>query len=456
MSAQAQENHGQMHHDQGKAQDESAQNAANKNAKNSVEPILPGLFADGTSLEPSSSPRWMLHENLGKKWTMMLHGQGFLTYTASTGPLGQEKLFSTNWIMAGFERPLAGGKLTIRTMFSLEPLTITNRQYPLLFQTGETAYGIPLWRGQHPHDFFMGEDVMYTRNIGNRATVLADCGLVSAPALGSPAFMHSVTGSEMSEAWITHHENNSTHTSSSVCTAGFSTSRFMVEGSIFHGHEPDEHRWKLRLGVPDSWSTRFTLALSKNFLGQISYGHLHAPETPLEQGDVERTTASVIYNRPLTNGNWATTAAWGMNHHCASRKIFWPLMMRLARPYYVVECENLSGFALESNLQFRKHNYLFGRIEAAEKDSLLPGVTRVEWPIAFTIGYARDIKTTRYGSMALTGDTSFYKISPTLHAVYGNPLTFRVGLRFRLGSQMSHDICGMAGMDHAHMHHDTQ
>jgi hypothetical protein len=32
----------------------------------------------------------------------------------------------------------------LRTMLSLEPATVTNRRYPLLFQTGETAYGTPL------------------------------------------------------------------------------------------------------------------------------------------------------------------------------------------------------------------------------------------------------------------------------------------------------------------------
>jgi hypothetical protein len=29
-------------------------------------------------------------------------------------------------------------------MLSLEPATVTDRRYPELFQTGETAYGVPL------------------------------------------------------------------------------------------------------------------------------------------------------------------------------------------------------------------------------------------------------------------------------------------------------------------------
>ncbi len=42
-------------------------------------------------------------------------------------------------------------------MVSLEPVTVTGRYYPELFQQGETAYGAPIVDGQHPHDFCDGE-----------------------------------------------------------------------------------------------------------------------------------------------------------------------------------------------------------------------------------------------------------------------------------------------------------
>ena len=41
--------------------------------------------------------------------------------------------------------------ISARTMLSLEPLTVTERRYPELFQGGETAYGLPIVDGQHPH-----------------------------------------------------------------------------------------------------------------------------------------------------------------------------------------------------------------------------------------------------------------------------------------------------------------
>lgn len=57
--------------------------------------------------------------------------------------------------MLGAAHKLGRGSLMLRSMLSLEPATVTNRRCPLLFQTGETAYGIPLVDAQHPHDFVM-------------------------------------------------------------------------------------------------------------------------------------------------------------------------------------------------------------------------------------------------------------------------------------------------------------
>lgn len=53
------------------------------------------------------------------------------------------------------QRKLGPGILTLRAMLSLEPATITDRRYPLLFQLGETAFGVPIADGQHPHNLFM-------------------------------------------------------------------------------------------------------------------------------------------------------------------------------------------------------------------------------------------------------------------------------------------------------------
>jgi hypothetical protein len=49
---------------------------------------------------------------------------------------------------------------------------------------------------------------------------------------------------------------------------------------------------------------------------QISTAHLHEAEAefaPQPRSDINRTTASATYHRPVRNGFWATTAAYGVN-----------------------------------------------------------------------------------------------------------------------------------------------
>ena len=108
----------------------------------------------GTDAEPNSTPSSMLMITKGG-WTLMFHGEGFLSEIQQSGPRGADKLFSTNWWMAMAQRKFGRGTLTIKTMLSFEPATVSDRRYPELFQQGETAFGHPIVDGQHPHDFFM-------------------------------------------------------------------------------------------------------------------------------------------------------------------------------------------------------------------------------------------------------------------------------------------------------------
>lgn len=121
----------------------------------------------GTSAEPNSTPMPMLMAMRGS-WKLMFHADAFLTAEQQTSPRGGDKLFSTNWFMPMAQRRLGLGQLTMRAMFSLEPATVTGRRYPLLFQQGETAFGLPIADGQHPHDFFMELAALYDLKLGER------------------------------------------------------------------------------------------------------------------------------------------------------------------------------------------------------------------------------------------------------------------------------------------------
>jgi hypothetical protein len=90
-------------------------------------------------------------------------------------------------------------------MVSLDPATITDRRYPLLFQTGETAFGTSIVDGQHPHDLFMELSARYTRPLTDATSMVLYFAPVGDPALGPVAFPHRVSAMELPQATLSHH-----------------------------------------------------------------------------------------------------------------------------------------------------------------------------------------------------------------------------------------------------------
>ena len=376
----------------------------------------------GTGVEPDSTPSPMLMGAHGA-WTFMFHGVAFLNYTMSTGPRGEDKVFSTNWIMPMAQRKLGGGLLTLRTMLSFEPATVTDRQYPLLFQQGETAYGKPIVDGQHPHNFVMELAALYDYSIGEHALISFYAAPVGDPALGPVAFPHRQSASEDPLATLGHHLQDSTHIADDVITVGLTYRQLRLEASGFHGREPDEHRWDIQAGAIDSWATRLTFNPGRNWSTQYSLGHLHSPEALFPQEDVRRMTASVMYNLPIHSGNWASTLTWGRNQSLADGNVG-------------------NSYLVESTLQFLLRNYAWLRIENVDRTNELllgenpipPGFeekyfTRVQ---AYTVGYDRDIGRIPHLSTALGGQLTFFGVPEVLRPYYGShPVTLTVFLRLR-------------------------
>src|SRR5262249_39105511 len=138
------------------------------------------------------------------------------------------------------------------------------------------------------------------------------------PALGPAAYLHRASAAELPLAPLSHHLQDSTHTSFGVITTGFVTGRVKVEASAFNGREPNEHRWTMQLAALDSWSGRVSIAPSRNLTAQYSIGRLEHPEA-LEPESQWRQTASVEYNREVADGNWATSLVWGRVHKIATQ-----------------------------------------------------------------------------------------------------------------------------------------
>ena len=379
----------------------------------------------GTTAEPNSTPHDMLMAQKGG-WTFMFHGVGFLNSQQQTGPRGGDKLFGTSWFMPMARRELGNGTLTVRGMFSLDPATITGRQYPELFQVGETAFGKPIVDGQHPHNFFMELALLYDWKLAKDTLLSFYAAPVGDPAIGPEAFPHRVSASEDTLAPLGHHLQDSTHIADDVVTLGLAYKIARIEVSGFHGREPNEHRWEIQAGAIDSWSARFTLNPTKNWSGQYSITHLTSPEQLFPSEDTLRMTASVTYNRPLrdgTWGNWATTLVWGRNRNSPDAEIF-------------------NSYLAESTARFANHNYAWTRIENVDRTNELllgenpipPGfqehfLARIQ---AYTFGYDHEWNFIRHVSTAFGGQYTLYTAPPSLDSVYGShPMGVLTFLRFR-------------------------
>jgi hypothetical protein len=376
----------------------------------------------GTDIEPNSTPIPMLM-TMKHGWRVMFHGEAFLSDIQQSGPRGTDKFSSTNWFMPMAQRKFGSDTLTFRTMLSLEPATVTDRRYPELFQEGETAYGLPLVDGQHPHNFFMELAALFDHGLTERTLLSIYLAPVGDPALGPPAYPHRASAAEDPLAPLGHHLQDSTHISDDVITVGVTCRDFRFEASGFHGREPGEDRWHLDQGKIDSWATRVTANPGQNWNLQYSIGQLHAPEALFPTEDVRRMTASVMYNRPLSSGNWASLLLWGRNQSLSDGNIG-------------------NGYLLESTLQFLQRNYAWTRIENADRtNELLIGehplpagfveryLTRVQ---AYTGGYDRDIGNLPHLRTALGGQVTFYGVPGVLRPLYGpHPLSVTLSLRLR-------------------------
>src|SRR5258708_19626012 len=171
--------------------------------------FLMGL-ASGTSMNPQSWPMPMLMLNQSN-WSLMFMGQAFVVDTQETGPRSHDKFYSPNWGMFAASHDLGGGSFMFQMMLSLDPATITDRRYPLLLQTGETAYGKPLVDAQHPHDFFMGLGLHYAHPLGESTIVQAYYAPGGDPVLAPVAFPHRAPAAALPHPTPSHHCHHPTH-----------------------------------------------------------------------------------------------------------------------------------------------------------------------------------------------------------------------------------------------------
>ena len=438
--------------------------------------------SSGTSIEPASTPVPMMMTARGP-WTLMFHANGFLgdIQQQASSERGRDAFFSTNWFMPMAQRRLGPGILTVRTMFSLEPGTIGKRNYPELFQQGETAYGKPIIDGQHPHDFFMEVAALYDIPLGKSTLLSFYAAPVGDPAIGPTAYPHRQSASEDPIAALGHHQEDSTHIAFNVLTGGLTYKWARVELSGFHGGEPDESRWAFQPSpnghAVDSVSTRVTISPTKDWSGQYSIAHIASPEALYPGEDQQRQTASVMYHhtfhaRPMPSPHndmpgmkmdgdmsgmdMSNMQGMDMSRHTAPEKKSMPMQMApeptldlsttflWGRTKSLADNSKENSYLAEALLRFAGKNYIWTRLENAGRSNeleLTPGSPLpagfTEEPLghvaAFTFGYDRDFALGKHLLAAPGAQITVYKTPEALQHIYGNTPTGEVFfVRFRV------------------------
>jgi hypothetical protein len=431
--------------------------------------------SSGTSIEPASTPVPMLMTKRGA-WQIMLHANAFAANTQqqADSPRNRDAFFSTNWIMPMAQRTLGGhgqfGRLTLRTMLSLEPATIAHRNYPELFQQGETAYGAPIVDGQHPHDFFMEVAALYDLKLSPNTLLSFYAAPVGDPAIGPTAYPHRQSASEDPIAALGHHQEDSTHIAFNVLTGGFTFRTVRWELSGFHGAEPTEAHWHFDPSpnghAIDSVSTRLTVSPSADWTGQYSFAHIHSPEALYPGEDQQRQTASVMYHHTFASKPILPMSGMNMNHNMpgmsgmdthSSASQSASLMNMASEPATDLSATLLWGrtrsltdnskensYLAEALLRFAGTNYLWTRLENAGRSNellLTPGAPLpegfIEQPLghvaAFTFGYDHDLPFGPHILAAPGAQFTVYRAPSALRALYGStPTAEQIFIRFRL------------------------
>ncbi|MBN8825543.1 MULTISPECIES: hypothetical protein [unclassified Spirosoma] len=307
----------------------------------------------GTSWHPDNTPMYayMTHPS-PSGWSYMLHYAVYLRYTRQNAnnddKRGAGQQFGApNWFMGMAQRKVGQrGLFQIRAMISLDPLTVGNGGYPLLFQTGESYKGQPLIDKQHPHDLVSELSVSYSHAFSKDIDLYGYVGYPGEPALGPPAFMHRISAFNLPDAPLSHHWQDATHILFGVATVGFRYKWAKLEGSTFTGREPDENRYNFDKPRFDSYSYRLSINPSPSLALQFSQGFLHSPEDLHPNENVTRTTASILHSKGLGPDRYITSAfVWGRNTH---------------------DGEGDNSFLAESSLQL-KRIALYGRYENVGK-----------------------------------------------------------------------------------------
>jgi hypothetical protein len=391
--------------------------------------VPPARLGSGTAWLPDATRIDGYHVRLAR-WTLMLHASGFLQYDRQFGTRADYQVGSVNWVMAVAARSVAGGLLSVRTMVSAEPLTLTERGYPQLLQVAQPYRGGILTDRQHPHDLVSETAVAYEHAVGRKVALSLYAAAVGEPALGPVAYRHRPSAAYDPTAPLGHHIQDFTHTSFGVVTFGAFTHRIQLEASWFNGAHPDDVRTDFDAVRLDSYAGRLSWNPSGGWSVAAWFGHIAASGGSHAHGALDRFGASVLHTKPYaSDGQWTTALIWGANVEADTR-----------RPGH--------SLLLESSVEFDSRNTLFGRAEYVRRtaaDLLLVGSVSPELDVgAVSLGYARGLGSVGTVATSLGVRGTVNVIPEDLRLFYGSraPLGVVAYVHLRPGKVVGRDAPG--------------
>jgi hypothetical protein len=276
--------------------------------------VLACIASTAPALAQTPAPQAHQHHQMTTPggWHFMQDGLVLGLFNDQGGPRGGDEFKVPNWWMGMLSRQKDRHQFGLNMMFSLDPATVGKQGYREIFQVGEAFDGKPLIDRQHPHDLLMQLAASWRLTFSERTAFTLSGGPAGEPTLGPVAFMHRPSASNLVLAPLGHHTFDSTHISFGVLAASVDYGRWTVEGSVFNGREPDEHRWDFDFAEMDSVAGRVWFRPAAGWEAQVSTGYLRDPEE-LTPGNAVRTTASLGWMQQDGADLRALTIGYGVN-----------------------------------------------------------------------------------------------------------------------------------------------
>ena len=410
----------------------------------SLAPRPAGAQADPHAQHQQEPPR------AAAAWRLMQDGVVHGLFNHQGGPRGGTELVVPNWWMGMATRESGRHTAAFTAMLSLDPATVGRAGYRELFQVGESLDDEPLVDRQHPHDFVMQLAASWRVSLGERSSLTLSGGPAGEPTIGPVAFMHRRSASGLPLAPLGHHTFDSTHISFGVVTAAFEHGPIVIEGSVFNGREPDEHRWDFDFGPMDSYAARLWLRPAPEWELQVSSAYLREPEA-LEPDDIRRTTASASWQRESAGAATAATMGAGVNaaHGTTRTGVFGEMLMERG------------AWSASGRLEWQQleTDVLLGHGHAHDDEPETTAASPEAAVTALTVGVGRRVGAWRGFEGAVQAQAVVYRVPAALRETHGaHPVSFQVLFSLRLptgamgrmwGMRMSQPSAGHRMDEHA-------